>query len=241
MLQLYRNIIQNLNHPQHGWKSTHFWGPMANWGLVVAAVYDASFKGAETIDIPMTATLIGYSTIFMGFAWQVQPRNYLLFACHSFNVCAQWNQMRRAINYGILKKENGKEEFNKLCVKFGCFVAGITGIIKSKNIISSAILNSPVPNLIKKFVSHPAGPMTIFFWAANYKWLLSVNNLADLNKPTEKISLPQQTALTLTGFIWARYSVVIIPVNYNLSFVNFVLGASSGYHLIRKIKAEYFK
>jgi len=34
-------------HPEYGWKTTHFWGPVANWGLVGAAVYDASYKGPE--------------------------------------------------------------------------------------------------------------------------------------------------------------------------------------------------
>jgi hypothetical protein len=69
-----------MTHPEHGWKTTHFWGPMANWGLVAAAVYDASFKGPEIIDMEMTGVMIGYSSLFMGFAWQVQPRNMLLFS-----------------------------------------------------------------------------------------------------------------------------------------------------------------
>lgn len=34
-------------HPEHGWKTTHFWGPVANWGLVGAAVADAVQKGPE--------------------------------------------------------------------------------------------------------------------------------------------------------------------------------------------------
>lgn len=82
---------------------------------------------------------------------------------------------------------------------------------------------------------------TVFFWAPTTKWFLSANNLSDLNKPTEKISLAQQAALTLTGLIWTRYSFVIKPVNYNLAIVNATLGVSSGYHLVRKIKADYFK
>ena len=65
-------FVSAINHPEHGWKTTHFWGPVANWGLVGAAVYDASFKGPEIIDPEMTATMIGYSGLFMGFAWQVQ-------------------------------------------------------------------------------------------------------------------------------------------------------------------------
>lgn len=37
--------------------------------------------------------------IFMRFAWRVQPRNYLLFACHATNAAAQSLQEVRWINY----------------------------------------------------------------------------------------------------------------------------------------------
>jgi hypothetical protein len=33
--------------------------------------------------------------LFMRFAWMIQPRNYLLFACHASNEMVQLNQMRR--------------------------------------------------------------------------------------------------------------------------------------------------
>lgn len=42
-------------------------------------------------------------------------------------------------------------------------------------------------------VGHPAGPFTIHFWAPTCKWLLSVSNLADLERPTDTISLAQTT------------------------------------------------
>jgi hypothetical protein len=35
------------------------------------------------------AALCVYSCLFMRFAWMVQPRNYLLFACHASNECVQ--------------------------------------------------------------------------------------------------------------------------------------------------------
>lgn len=37
--------------------------------------------------------------IFMRFAWRVQPRNYLLFACHATNATAQLIQEGRFVNY----------------------------------------------------------------------------------------------------------------------------------------------
>ena len=39
MSRVVRNIVANLSHPEYGWKTTHFWGPVANWGIVGAAVY----------------------------------------------------------------------------------------------------------------------------------------------------------------------------------------------------------
>jgi len=40
--------------------------------------------------------------VFMRFAWRVQPRNYLLFACHLTNTTAQLTQEARFINYWYL-------------------------------------------------------------------------------------------------------------------------------------------
>ncbi len=40
-----------------------------------------------------------YSLLFMRFAWMIQPRNYLLLACHASNEVVQLNQMRRYWEY----------------------------------------------------------------------------------------------------------------------------------------------
>lgn len=207
--------------------------------MVGAAVYDASFKGPEIIDVPMTATMIGYSGLFVRFAWLVQPRNYILFACHAFNVTAQLNQLRRAIEYKIANVPNAAKEIGEYGKQAAIVGAGLLGLILSSGRIQKFLTAETMPSFIKNVAAHPAGPMTIFFWAPTSKWLLSVNNLSDLKKPTDKMSLAQQTALTATGIIWTRYAMVINPVNYNLAVVNLTLGASSGYHLIRKIRADY--
>ena len=78
--------------------STHFWGPVANWGLPLAALADLS-KDEEVISGTMTTALACYSMVFMRFAWRVQPRNYLLFACHATNATAQSIQDARFVNY----------------------------------------------------------------------------------------------------------------------------------------------
>ncbi|MCP4489616.1 MAG: hypothetical protein GY820_20210, partial [Gammaproteobacteria bacterium] len=68
--------------------STHFWGPVANWTLPLAAIADVK-KDPEYISGKMTLALCIYSATFMRFAWMVQPRNLLLFACHITNETAQ--------------------------------------------------------------------------------------------------------------------------------------------------------
>ncbi|GAA5923214.1 pyruvate transporter MPC1 [Sporobolomyces koalae] len=79
--------------------STHFWGPVANWGLPLAAITDLTGKDAKFISGPMTVALASYSMVFMRFAWRVQPRNYLLFACHLTNATAQSLQGVRFLQY----------------------------------------------------------------------------------------------------------------------------------------------
>lgn len=40
-----------------------------------------------------------YSLLFMRFALAIQPKNYLLFACHFSNEAVQLNQMRRYLTW----------------------------------------------------------------------------------------------------------------------------------------------
>ncbi|KAK9505118.1 hypothetical protein O3M35_009246 [Rhynocoris fuscipes] len=81
--------------------STHFWGPVANWGIPLAAIADIR-KDPAIISGKMTAALCLYSMVFMRFAWKVQPRNLLLLACHFTNECAQLTQGARFIKYNYL-------------------------------------------------------------------------------------------------------------------------------------------
>ncbi|ONI08025.1 hypothetical protein PRUPE_5G153900 [Prunus persica] len=82
-----------LNSPV-GPKTTHFWGPVANWGFVAAGLADMN-KPPEMISGNMTAAMCVYSALFMRFAWMVQPRNYLLLACHVSNETVQLYQLSR--------------------------------------------------------------------------------------------------------------------------------------------------
>ncbi|XP_029284582.1 mitochondrial pyruvate carrier 1 [Cottoperca gobio] len=84
--------------------STHFWGPIANWGLPIAAIADMK-KSPEIISGRMTFALSCYSLLFMRFAYKVQPRNWLLFACHLTNESAQLIQGSRLVKYNMDKKK----------------------------------------------------------------------------------------------------------------------------------------
>eukprot|EP00921_Rhytidocystis_pertsovi_P018220 GHVQ01028758.1.p1 GENE.GHVQ01028758.1~~GHVQ01028758.1.p1 ORF type:complete len:154 (+),score=15.63 GHVQ01028758.1:312-773(+) len=96
-----------------------------------------------------------------------------------------------------------------------------------------SLLTMPLPQKVKTFVDHPAGPLTIHFWAPTFKWAISIANLSDINRPVDRISAPQQTAVAATGVIWSRYSMVIIPVNYNLMTVNIAMALTGTYQLYR--------
>ncbi|KAK4883693.1 hypothetical protein RN001_007012 [Aquatica leii] len=87
--------------------STHFWGPVANWGIPIAALADIK-KDPKFISGKMTFALCLYSAIFMRFAWKVQPQNLLLFACHFTNETAQLIQLGRFVDYHYMSKTTNK-------------------------------------------------------------------------------------------------------------------------------------
>jgi len=97
----------------------------------------------------------------------------------------------------------------------------------------SGAASSAAASRFSGFMNHPAGPKTVFFWAPIMKWCLVAAGLKDLTRPADKLSVSQNLALAGTGFIWVRYSFVIIPVNYSLAAVNFFVGLSGLSQLAR--------
>ncbi|XP_070568004.1 mitochondrial pyruvate carrier 2-like [Ptychodera flava] len=81
--------------------------------------------------------------------------------------------------------------------------------------------------------NHPAGLKTIHFWAPAFKWGLVIAAIADIARPPEKLSARQSGSLAVTGFIWARYALVIIPKNWNLFGVNLFVGLTGTMQLTR--------
>ncbi|KFD69138.1 hypothetical protein M514_02981 [Trichuris suis] len=95
-------VWRQINASQREWfnyfSSTHFWGPVVNFGLPLASFNDMRHS-PEIISGSMTLALACYSLAFMRFAWKVQPRNLLLLFCHTSNEVAQAIQGYRFLNY----------------------------------------------------------------------------------------------------------------------------------------------
>uniref|UniRef100_A0A1B6LEM1 Mitochondrial pyruvate carrier n=1 Tax=Graphocephala atropunctata TaxID=36148 RepID=A0A1B6LEM1_9HEMI len=95
-----------------------------------------------------------------------------------------------------------------------------------------------VPQQLQPLWNHPAGPKTVFFWAPCFKWGLVIAGIGDLQRPADKLSLSQSSALAATGLIWSRYSLVIIPKNWSLFSVNVFVAATSLYQLFRAVRYQ---
>lgn len=221
------------------WSSAEAWGAMgaiAGWGMSGSAIYDAFQQGPEVISLTMTPVLIVYSTLFARWAWVVKPQNLLLCACHVTNVGAQLNQLRRALEFKI---ENGEQEqVNDMMKKVG--VAGAaTAVAVAAGPKMRTALGSANLGIVSTVAAADAGPFTVHFWAPMSKWFISGASFMELHRPTDKISLPQYTALTLTGFFFSRYALLVTPINYTLCSVNIALFGSSAWHLGRKVKADF--
>ncbi|XP_072035670.1 mitochondrial pyruvate carrier 2-like isoform X2 [Amphiura filiformis] len=90
-----------------------------------------------------------------------------------------------------------------------------------------------LPLKLKALWNHEAGLKTIFFWAPSWKWVLVFAGLADYARPPEKLSLQQSGALAATGIVWSRYSLAIVPKNWNLFSVNVFVGFTGCMQLVR--------
>lgn len=221
------------------WHSAEAWGAagaLAGWGISGSAIYDATIQGPEVISLTMTPVLIVYSSLFAVWSWVIIPKNLLLMGCHVANVIAQCNQLRRGIQFKI---DNGQQkEVNEMGRKAAIGGAAIAGSIFVGPMVRTALMNANL-GVVSTVAAADAGPFTVHFWAPMSKWLISGASFLEFDRPTEKISLAQYTALTLTGLFFSRYALLVKPININLSSVNVALFLSSAWHLGRKINADY--
>jgi hypothetical protein len=234
-----KKVVEETPAKTSWWSDAKFWGglgAMAGWGMSASAIYDATQQGPEVISLTMTPVLIVYSTLFARWAYVVTPPNPLLMYCHIANVAAQLNQLRRALEF---KMNNGEEEqVKELLTKVGVGGAVTAAAIAAGPRVRTA-LSAAGLGVVSTVAAADAGPFTVHFWAPMSKWLISGASFMELDRPTDKISLPQYTALTLTGFFFSRYALLVAPINYTLCSVNIALFGSSAWHLGRKIKADF--
>ena len=222
------------------WHDAKFWGflgAIAGWGMSLAAIKDAATAGPEIISENMTFVMLIYSSLFAWWAWIVTPQNLLLCACHCANILAQANQARRLVSF---KLSNGQgDEVAAMGTKAAAVAVGGTAAVLGGPMLQSAVVAANLGG-VSTFAAAKAGPFTVHFWAPMSKWLISGASFLDLNRPTDKISIAQYTALTLTGAFFTRYALLVSPVNYVLCSVNIALFVSSAWQLGRKVKADYF-
>lgn len=238
--EIVKEVAKDTGSKSKGWwHSAELWGGLgaiAGWGMSGAAIYDAINQGPEVISLSMTPVLIVYSTLFARWAWVVKPQNLLLCSCHVTNVAAQGNQLRRALEH---KMANGQEaEVTAMGQKAAVGGAIIGGSILVGPMVRSLITNANL-GVVSQIAAADAGPFTVHFWAPMSKWMISGASFFDLYRPTDKISLAQYTALTMTGFFFSRYALLVTPINYTLCSVNIALFGSSAWHLGRKINADF--
>jgi len=210
-----------------------FWGGLgaiAGWGMTGSAIYDAHFSGPEIISLTMTPVMIIYSSLFARFAMVVVPQN-LLAACHACNVLAQLNQLRRAVQYKLAQGEGAAVRTMGTQAAAGSVV--LCSLVLLSPVLQPLLTDLDIP-VLSPFASSHAGLFTVHFWAPMSKWLISGASFFDLQRPTDKISLPQYSALTLTGAFFTRYVLLLDPINYTLCSVNVALFVSSAWHLARK-------
>ncbi|KAG4301541.1 hypothetical protein PCANB_001813 [Pneumocystis canis] len=96
-----------------------------------------------------------------------------------------------------------------------------------------AFLINKIQSKIIYLWNHPAGIKTIHFWAPTMKWALVLAGIGDMKRSPDKLSVSQNMALTLTGSIWTRWSLIIRPKNYLLATVNLFLAITGGIQLSR--------
>eukprot|EP00923_Selenidium_pygospionis_P038933 GHVN01067791.1.p1 GENE.GHVN01067791.1~~GHVN01067791.1.p1 ORF type:complete len:117 (-),score=3.33 GHVN01067791.1:146-496(-) len=89
--------------------TVHFWAPTLNWCFVFAGLNDMR-KPPEIISVRMTGVLCGYSAVFMRYALMIQPKNYILFACHACNEAVQSYNLTRGLRYQAAKKALENEQ-----------------------------------------------------------------------------------------------------------------------------------
>ena len=104
---------------------------------------------------------------------------------------------------------------NDILMKAGATAVGGAACVLAGPAVQSAIMGAGL-GPVSAIAAADAGPFTVHFWAPMSKWMISGASFFEYDRPTEKISLAQYTALTATGLFFSRYALLVAPVNYVL-------------------------
>lgn len=63
--------------------------------------------------------------------------------------------------------------------------------------------------------------------------MLVFATIGDYFRPADRLSLWGSSSLMMTGLVWSRYSMVVIPKNWTLFSVNIALGATGVFQVGR--------
>lgn len=58
---------------------------------------------------------------------------------------------------------------------------------------------STLSNKISAFLHHPAGPLTVHFWAPTFKWGLVLAGISDIERPVESLSAFQSSGTKMSS------------------------------------------
>merc|ERR1719223_792510 len=111
-------------------------------------------------------------------------------------------------------------------MKAGAVAVGGAACVLAGPTVQSAIVGANL-GPISSVAAADAGPFTVHFWAPMSKWLISGASFLEFDRPTEKISIAQYTALTMTGCFFSRYALLVTPLHYTLCYGNSALFGSS--------------
>jgi mitochondrial pyruvate carrier 2 len=71
------------------------------------------------------------------------------------------------------------------------------------------------------------------------KWGLVIAGISDLARPAELLSVEQTAAIGSTGFIYSRFSMVIVPKNYTLLSVNVFVAITQSIQMLRILRYKH--
>ncbi|KZP18508.1 UPF0041-domain-containing protein [Athelia psychrophila] len=78
----------------------------------------------------------------------------------------------------------------------------------------SGAASSAAGSKLTAFMNHPAGPKTVFFWGPMMKWGLVAAGLKDLQRPAEKLSVPQNLGAAYLSTLFSLRNRTLVATDW---------------------------